>query len=181
MFSESTHDKINKLLLRIKNGETEAMEELFSLTSAHLLGVARIYLNNKYLDEEVVSEAFMRIGKGISRYNGAYSGYNWMRKIVKNVALSVNRKEGRFTLQFDAEQVENIPAKEDLIESARTRLDIREAISHLDEIDRKIFEAIYYEDKSQREIAKQLHITESAVSQRKNKIKFFLDKYYKNS
>ena len=47
---------------------------------------------------------------------------------------------------------------------------IQDVIQQLDEIDKTIIFGIFYEDKSETEIAKHLHITQQAVSKRKKKI-----------
>lgn len=47
---------------------------------------------------------------------------------------------------------------------------IHKVIQELDEVDRAIIISVFYEDKSETEIAKQLNITQQAVNKRKKKI-----------
>ncbi len=82
---------------------------------------------------------------------------------IKQISLDSNvNGEGLYSVLY-SEDNQNVLDK---IESEM----IQDVIQQLDEIDKTIIFGIFYEDKSETEIAKHLHITQQAVSKRKKKI-----------
>lgn len=92
--SDFTKD-VNECLLKIKQGDKSQYEPLFQMTAMHLCGVARFYLTNKDLVEDVISETFIRVFKYIDSFDLGQNGYNWMCKIVQNVAITYNVTENK--------------------------------------------------------------------------------------
>lgn len=82
---------VNKLLLHIKSGDKEKINDLFKLTFDHIKIIAITNLFNKNDYEDVVEESFLRIIKYIGSFNHLKDGYNWICKIVENVAKDFNR------------------------------------------------------------------------------------------
>ena len=89
--------EVNEYLRDIKAGDKSQGGPLFQITAGHLLGVARIYLDNKRLDEDVVSETFVRIFNYINSYDCSKDGYNWMCRIVQHTAYTINAKERKIS------------------------------------------------------------------------------------
>lgn len=89
--------EVNEYLRNIKAGDRSQGGPLFQITAMHLIGVARRYLKNKSLDEDVVSETFERIFKYIGSYDCSKDGYNWICRIVQHTAYTFNVKEIRIT------------------------------------------------------------------------------------
>ena len=178
MLDEQLKQKINEYLAAIKAGDTSAINMLYDLIGGHLLLIARSYLDDKNSDEDIVAEVFRRIGVSIKSFDPARDGYNWLYKITKNAALSHNKSERRHkTVNID--KVANTIKVESFTDKADIWMDFCAALDKLDESDIELFKLRFIDDLPQKQLARKLHITESAVSQRVNKILKELSKIYK--
>lgn len=81
---------VNREIVRIGKGKKEALGKLYELTSGYLLSMARGYLGDKSLAEDVVSEVYLKVVKSASGFNPDGNGLNWLFKITKNTALNFN-------------------------------------------------------------------------------------------
>jgi RNA polymerase sigma-70 factor (ECF subfamily) len=79
----------------MKSGNNEMLQELYQVTSNHLKVIAYQYIVNKNDWEDVLMETYMRVQKYIQTFNGEKDGYNWLCRIVENVARDMNRKSSR--------------------------------------------------------------------------------------
>ena len=85
-------NKVNALLASVRSGQDEAFDELFEKTYKHLKFIAALYLFDLSEIEDVVSEAFLRAYRYIRTFKDGMDGYNWLCKIVQNVAYDFNAK-----------------------------------------------------------------------------------------
>lgn len=156
--------QVNKCLLSLKKDKnSEQFDNLFDITAGHLLGVARLYLANDDLAEEAVSESYIKVLKYIQSFDDSQDGYNWLCKIVQNVALTFNLNEQKRVL---AEQQFN----KDLLVTDNTldfsRLDFSSSIHGLDEIEKTILFRRFYLDEPIQSIAQSLNVSKAAISMR---------------
>ena len=77
---------VNKVLIKIKKGDEESKNVLFEKTYNHLKSIAYPYVCNKADVEDVLIEAYLRIFQYVATFDSNKDGYNWMCKIVQNVA-----------------------------------------------------------------------------------------------
>lgn len=178
MPSNEERQEINELLLRIKNGDPTAAEQLFARTKIDIKRIAHIYLNNPRNDEEVLQEVFIRIGVSIGTYNSLRDGYTWIYTITKNVAFTINKQEKR-SIATESQIIENAPAQTDEFAEMEMSIFLEQTMSKLSERDQQIAKMLFLENQQQVDIARALGISEAAVSQRKAKILRILSKYYK--
>ena len=68
-----------------------------------LLRVARIYVSNREVAEEVVQETWIGVLNGLDRFEGRSSLKTWIFRILTNIAKTRAQREGR-TLPFSALQ-----------------------------------------------------------------------------
>lgn len=85
--------EVNRILYQIKQGDEDSKNKLFHFTYNHLKIVAGKYLTNKNNIEDVVVNAYLKVFKYISSFDGKKDGYNWLCKIVQNTAYDFNKKE----------------------------------------------------------------------------------------
>lgn len=62
--------KINGLIVRISKGDTDALDELYSLTGRMLLSMAKKYLYDKNFAEDLVSETYYKLVKNSKSFDG---------------------------------------------------------------------------------------------------------------
>ena len=169
--------EVNAYLLKIQQGDRALIEELYNSTMGHLIKVARRYIKNKNLVEDVISEAFIKITKYIDSFDCSKDGYNWMCKIVENEAIDINKEE------YEIAEAEKFFAKmKELIVAADCLDDISfyEKLNSFDETDRYIVYHKYVEDESLETIGRALGVTRAAVCKRLKKIYIKTKEYLKN-
>ena len=83
--------KVNQLLKKIKEGDTNLIEELYFLTANHLKIIAYQYLANKDDVEDVMMEICVRVQMYIDSFNPTMDGYNWLCKMAEHVAFDLNK------------------------------------------------------------------------------------------
>ncbi len=91
--------KVNREITKIAKGNTDALGSLYELTSGYLFSMAKVYLGDKSLAEDVVSEVYLKVVKNADKFNSQLNGLNWLYKITKNVALNMNSYASRHSTQ----------------------------------------------------------------------------------
>jgi RNA polymerase sigma-70 factor, ECF subfamily len=91
--SPSEHTAIIRACLAAcADGEREAFERLYRLTSARLYAVARRMLRSEALAQECLQDAYISIWRNAGRYRSDRSApLTWMTSIVRNRALDILR------------------------------------------------------------------------------------------
>lgn len=84
--------KVNALIAQIADGKLKALDRLFELTSRMLYAMARSYLKDKSMAEDVVSETYLKVVRSAASFDSGRNGLNWMFKIAKNTAFDLNNK-----------------------------------------------------------------------------------------
>ena len=94
--------RINTLLIRIQQGEVEAMNELYIETKRGVFSFVLPDLHDIHLTEDIMQETYMKIFHNIHQYQPKTNGLNWMLTIAKNTALNllnVRQREDSFDTQ----------------------------------------------------------------------------------
>lgn len=84
--------EINSILFCLQKGDKSKQQALFDVTYNNLKVIALKYVSDKNDYEDVLLEAYLRAFQYISTFNINYDGYNWLCKIVQNVAYDFNKK-----------------------------------------------------------------------------------------
>ena len=90
-----------QIVAALKAGDEEVFEQLVAEYHGALLRVARIYVPNRAVAEEVVQETWLAVLNGIDRFEGRSSLKTWIFRILTNIAKTRAQREGR-TLPFSA-------------------------------------------------------------------------------
>lgn len=165
---------INQLLLAIKNEEDvdENFDKLYNYMYGHVYCVVVCNLNNMKEWEDVVVAAFGRIVKSIHNFNPKKNGVNWIYKIAQNTAWACNRDDKkRFEVDID---IQNLPGDTEIFNRVNDQIDVGRVLLKLSPTDKEIVMLKYFAAASQKEIAKKLHMSPSAICQRLAKIHEFI-------
>lgn len=84
--------EINLILAQLKSGDKSKQQELYNKTYNHLRMIALRFAVNKDDYEDILLEAYLRIFRYVGSVDLTKDGYNWMCKVVQNVAYDFNRK-----------------------------------------------------------------------------------------
>jgi len=109
--------------------------------------------------EDIAQEAFLRIYITQDRYQPTARFKTYLFKIIRNLCIDHFRKESRWVQDVRiAPLLSDEPHKETI-----DRIEVEKRLSRLPEQPRKVFELFYLEDRSYKEIAWILNISEKTV------------------
>lgn len=165
---------VNKHLLALQTTcSKEEFDELFGSISGHLLYIAKIYVSDKNLVEDVVAETFTRMLNYIDTFDPTQDGYNWLCRIAQRVAYDFNEKEKK----IDLAEI-NYASKRQYgdYESVLSEMEFLDSIAILQDDEKDIMYRRFVCDESITEIAKSYKVSKAAISQRVKKICAKLEK-----
>jgi RNA polymerase sigma-70 factor (ECF subfamily) len=90
-----------ELLTRLRAGDEQAFERLVARHYGTMLAVARTYVKDRAVAEEVVQEAWLGVIQGLDRFEGRSSLKTWILSILVNQAKTRGTREAR-SLPFAA-------------------------------------------------------------------------------
>ena len=134
--------------------------------------VANSYASNAHDREDLAQEIAVQLWRAFPKYDGARSFSTWMYRVALNVAISHLRERSRFerhhepldmTLHDDADAGSEPDA------DARVR-ELYRCIARLDPLDRALL-ILYLDERSQRDIAEILGISETNVATKIGRLK----------
>lgn len=140
--------------------------------------IANSYCKSVDDRKDLVQEIIIQLWKSFDRYDETYKYSTWIYQIALNTAISFYRKEAR-------RKVINNPISESIFffaDESTTDKDedinlLQKFIQDLKELDRALM-LLYLEEKSYKEIAEIIGITETNVATKINRIKNILKKKF---
>lgn len=174
-------DKDLQLVNSVKNGDRSAMSDLYRRYVGYLTALCSRYILDRNDVKDVLQTSFVKILTSLDRfhYRGSGSLKAWMSRIVINESLKflqMNKKTGDFKEDFMKEspvqdeepEVDDIPANE-----------LHRMIRELPDGYRSVFNLFVLEERSHKEIAAMLGITESTSASQFHRAKNLLAKKIK--
>ena len=165
--------RTNALIMRIAKGDKNALGSLYELTSGYLLAMARAYVRDRSLAEDVVSETYLKAVRGAGSFDTKGNGLNWRFKIVRNTAFNMNAYERRRRSE-DIDAHTDIADVFDAMDDARLDMkEVRAAVRALPPEERALLYYRYWLGYTVRELAA---ITGKPVSTTQDNLKRILKK-----
>ncbi len=146
-----------------KKKSRRAKAKLYKAYAPTLLGICLRYAKNKSEAEDILHEGFIKIYTKIDQA-GKGSFEAWMKQIVKNEALQYLRKKASLNKrhnQYEKDSISDNEYNEELLVNDISSKKILEFIQALSDGYRLVFNLYVFEDKSHKEIAQILNISES--------------------
>ena len=166
-FGDAVVKAIKEIRKSIGADKNRCFEQLYKMTANHLRNVAVFYLDDKSLADDVVSESFVRVIVYIDSANEDRDGYNWLCKIVQNVALSKNAAEKRAAF-LEEEYRKNLELR--YLRDEFADAEFNSILSVLDEPDRSIAYRWFFLGETQEEIGRDHGVSKVAVCKRLKRI-----------
>lgn len=175
--ARKTYNKaITKLLKGVKLGDKSKMDELFTKTANHFYGYALFKLRDEEKAKDAVMDMYENVMKYIKSFNAGKNGMGWMFTILNNIIKEVFRKENRIK-EYEIPLIdENISIAE--LNQMYDNMGLSEAVSNLDDAERKIIFLHFYECRTLSEIAKLFGLSTSAIHKRVLKIEEKLKNFF---
>lgn len=170
---QNKNTEITKLLNAVKNGDKSKMDELFTETYNHFYGYALIKIWDKTKAEDAVMAMYENVMKYIDSFDASKNGMGWMFIILKRIIISLNTEDSA-ARQYE-QSIDDVYLAE--IDKVYEIMGMSAAISHIDEIDKKIVFMYFFERFTLTEIAEKLGCSVSAVHKRKEQAIKILKKF----
>ncbi len=170
------HNKLQKLLEKLKANDRETQAYVFAKYSPKMLGTCRQYVRDLQQAEEVMLAAFLKVFTKIDTYTSKGNFEGWMRRIMVNECLSFLRKKNRLHFVDDDAFFEAIADETDDNEEQLNI--VQRLIDKLRNDYKIVFNLYVVEEYKHREIAQMLGITENASKIRYKRAKELLQEQY---
>jgi RNA polymerase sigma-70 factor, ECF subfamily len=166
--------ELNKFWQGIQEGDEKSLEGLFREVNSRLCCYAEFLLDDQVIAQEVVQDVFLKIWQDRERILIKGSLKSYLYKAVKNKVINVliqsktKKASVNKLLSGESWQViqDNVECNEfiiEKIEARETSEKIMDTVNKLPEQCRKIFIMSRFENKSNKEIAIRLKISEHTV------------------
>ncbi|MGH7858755.1 MAG: RNA polymerase sigma factor [Candidatus Binatia bacterium] len=159
-----------ELMLRTRDGDLGAFQELFARHSESLLEFIARFIGERAEAEDLTQEAFLRVFRARERYEAAASFKSYIYRIATNLCLNECRRVSTTrTEPLESHGVvrefpdPRMPAAEELLAGKQAAKRIRAALDRLPETQRVALLLTRGEGLSCREVADILETSESAV------------------
>ena len=108
--AEDRHE-LQQLLLRVADGERDALAELYQRTRAAVYGLALSYLKNAHDAQDLTQDVYVQVWDCAEQYRPTGSPMGWLLTVCRNLCLMRLRREERHTA-LSEEEWDAIPAQE---------------------------------------------------------------------
>ena len=156
-----------ELSVECVKGSNQARRLLYERYGGALMAICLRYLGDRETAEDILHDGFIRIFQSIGQftYQGEGSLKAWLSRVIVNEALGFLRKRSN-QLQQEVlmEEIPDRPDDEDVGVSEIPQQVLMKFISELPDGYRTVFNLYVFEDKSHKEIANLLGITEHTSS-----------------
>lgn len=153
-------NKVNSIISALQSGDRSQERKLFNLTYNYLKIIALKYAFDKNDYEDILMEAYTKIFRYIDKADTNKDGYNWLCKIVQNVAYDFN-KGVLPTVPLEVASFSSICG--DMKDNLEQTDAVLREIFKLPEDKQRLIYLKFYEDLSYSEIAKEVGSKKSTV------------------
>ncbi|MEO5591928.1 MAG: sigma-70 family RNA polymerase sigma factor [Chitinophagaceae bacterium] len=157
-----------------KLSNKEKFVQLIQDNRGIIFKICHSYCRNTSDHEDLAQEIIYQLWRSWHNYKTTCKFSTWMYRVALNTAISFYRKEKKETPVTQlTEQLINIKEPEIPPEKEQHILLLQQFISELKELDKALI-LLYLEEKSHKEIAEIIGITETNVATKIGRIKMFL-------
>ncbi len=159
-------DSDARLMLRFKDGDTDAFELLFSRHLRAIINFSFRFVRNRAMAEELAQEIFLKVYAGASGYEAQAKFTTWLYRIATNVCLNEVRKPRFLAVHeplAEALRIGSAEAHGDRLQRQAVSRAIRQALDQLPGKQRVAFILNKYQELSYAEVSEIMGTSEQAV------------------
>lgn len=166
----------NELILQVKSGSDAAFEELIYRFDKSVLAIALRYVQDRDEAKDIYQEVFIRVYRGIKKFEMKSEFSTWLYRIVTNVCLTYRSKSRKYLHVSIDEQFEHETDEKNKFELIDDEIDpdglitnkdigefINDAVESLSSKQKMTFILKHYEGYKIREIAEMLNCKEGTI------------------
>ena len=163
------------LIHKAQKGDESAFNELVCRYDRNVLSIALKYVNDHDDAKDIYQEVFLRVFRGLKKFQFKSEFSTWLYRITTNVCLTFVKSGKRQTMlridnDMDADSIDDITGADDkknspdgLLERNEIKNNVIEALEKLSPKQKMIFILKHFEGYKIREIAPMLDCSEGAV------------------
>ena len=166
-----------ELIIRAQNGNIAAFEELIYNYDKKVLALALKYVKNEDDAKDIYQDVFIRVFRGLKKFQFKSEFSTWLYRIVTNVCLTHKTRsnkrefvsihpendEEKESMNTGIEIIDNEPMPDRAVTSAEISEHINNALDALSPRQKMIFILKHYEGYKLTEIAEMLHCGEGTI------------------
>lgn len=153
-------DQDNQLMLRFKEGDVTAFEELIKKHEKSILNLVYRFLGSSNDAEDLTQEVFLRVYRAKDTWQPKAKFSTWIYRITANLCFNWRRKKTLLSL----EDLSPLPSVSNAnTENTELKKEIQKALLSLPKNQRLAIILCHYENKSYQEISELLHCSVSSV------------------
>lgn len=167
----------NNLILAAQKGDAAAFEELIYKYDRNVFGIAYSYISNNEDAKDIYQEVFLRVFKGIKKFEFRSEFSTWLYRITTNVCLTYRSQKKRYAIaslneEINSEDGETQTLADTIADSSNTdsRAISSEVSSHIEKGLEKlspqqklVFTLKHYKGYKIKEIASMMNCTEGTI------------------
>ena len=177
--------EIMRLIERCRQGDADALGELYKAYAQKMRGVCRRYINDEQTVEDVLHDAFVIIFTSFDRLRDVRRAEAWMTAITRNVASKCkNHQETLPTVSFEETIEAGLIAAEDEERTVRG-VPLSEVVRMIDRLPEgygQVFRLSVFEGMTHKEIADMLgiepHSSSSQLARAKKMLRKMMQQYW---
>lgn len=162
---DDKHTAQNALIDGCLRGEPSCQQRLFERHYGKMLAVCMRYSSDQDMAKDIVQDGFIKVFDNLGKFNRQGSLEGWIRRIIVNTAIDMIRKQKRDLLLSRSEDLldEGADWEEDSTEEEPEFLQMDDVIAAMQKLSpayRAVFNLYVMEEKTHKEIAAALGISE---------------------
>ncbi len=172
--NESEQDR--HLIQRAQAGDSGAFRLLVERHQRRVFAIALGLVRDEQDAREIAQEAFLRVHKGLTQFQGGSSFFTWLYRIVTNLSIDLMRKPSRreaelhFALEVDDGDSPLLPASDadpyDVVRRGQISLRIQDALEQLPPYHRGVILMREVEGMSYEEMAEAMQVSKGTIMSR---------------
>jgi RNA polymerase sigma factor (sigma-70 family) len=171
----------NKIVEDCKQNNAKAQMQLYDMYCEAMFTIARRYVKDTFVAEDMMQDAFIKVFKNIQNFKGEVTIGAWIKKIVINQCIDYLKKKKIELVSIEEKEL-TIADNDDWTVKEEVTIDIvTSAINSLPKKYKVVLNLYLIEGFDHQEIAEVLNITEvtsrSQLMRGKNKLKGQLKQY----
>lgn len=183
-----------ELINKAQNGDESAFNELVCRYDRNVLSIALKYVNDRDDAKDIYQEVFLRVFRGLKKFQFKSEFSTWIYRITVNVCLTFIRSGKKKMIikidnDMDSDAVDHITGADDKVNSpeefmirSEITINIKEAIENLSPKQKMIFILKHYEGYKIREISEMLNISDGTIKKylfdANHKLRSYLSELY---
>ena len=166
----------NNLIIAAQNGDKAAFEELVYRYDKNVLGIAYSFINNNEDAKDIYQEVFLRVFKGIKKFEFRSEFSTWLYRITANVCLTYRSQKKKYAYASLNDEPDDDSNQKPLSEtiaggdtpdtqalSSEISIKIESGLEKLSPQQRMVFTLKHYQGYKIKEISAVMNCTEGTI------------------